>query len=1084
MDARITEVVERQLGSALDAPALAGDHLVVVADTSDFDDLGSLQVEAEVVAYISTDPDTGIIQLAAPLGLGHPQDAPVVCYPAAVERLAVLVGSADSDDEGGMLARVPHALYDRLPVGVRTEAQGETVQADYSLDDLLITDVTGQAPLVDGSYIDPATLPAAPPPATSDGIPPASSPAVTLVPGLGTIHALWPGIANHDPVTYQVHLSRLAGFTPDSTTLVAQIDGTGLTIRTDPTAGNAPLDSSRQPDGTPTTIYYIRVIATDVDGAGPAGPQSSSTPAQVTGPDIAAGTVTADNIAANTITADLLASTIVMASQMIVTPSTTGQRVEISPAGIRLIAADGTVLVDLPTDPSRDPSFSGDVVTGGLTVTGGARIQGATNVMEKGSALSLQAQLTAPGGGPDVSLQYDMLTTGVYAAVGQPYCMDFDPAGRLVGGGTGPTYLFACNGPGGSPMFQVVEYDPAAGAISRQWTTSVSAALDYTPAGISRVGSYIVFAYWNFDTGSTYIRIYNQATGAIYSGPTAITTGMFVNANVPVHMGTDGTYLLFVAWSGTTAGTSPPKVTRYSMPGGAPTFVDTFNLTGSRFTYQAPWAGTTGANRLITGITGRDGSNYCMASYRILSDGVTYITTYELFSQATHAKLTTPGFDWSPDCMDTTSSNLAAVWKGGVTYETGASAGYRGLDSNNGHVIKYSGWVWDPGDGATNSWWAGYTLFQSAGPYETKITGRTTIRLDGANPASGVGGVADVAMRGKLRVITAPVPSDANGVRVYDLRSAAAPAVTSLRQQTPLVTTAPPGSPVTLYLGAWDSTGPVYVDANTFPAGTSVITADPGAALTATWRLGGDGTLLLSRMTVAQRPAAPARGELHWNETAGNPEAWDGSGYMPVMPVSSERQVYAALRDLGAGVGVPIAYNMDPAFGVTTIGLTNNRLCMFAVMVPRTATCTGLFYFLDTGGSGLAASNTYCGLGLWQFNAAGDAVFLRDSGLTDGTLFSPGSVGMVSRAWAQGTIVLTPDVVYLAGFCQMQVAGSNATLRGVGAAQVNGLLVSGQPFFRSGGVAGIATGTRAFVMKTWTEPNLVQFTNVPFIGLY
>ena len=119
------------------------------------------------------------------------------------------------------------------------------------------------------------TVPAAP--GVSDGLPPASSPTPIVVGGIGVLFARWDPVPNATPVTYEVHLSDTAGFTPDASTVAGQIDGTLLALH-------------NLPDGTPFTYgttYYVRVVASDFDGPAPPSAEASGVPIQVTAPDIA-----------------------------------------------------------------------------------------------------------------------------------------------------------------------------------------------------------------------------------------------------------------------------------------------------------------------------------------------------------------------------------------------------------------------------------------------------------------------------------------------------------------------------------------------------------------------------------------------------------------------------------------------------------------------------------------------------------------------------------------------------------------------------------------------------------------------------
>lgn len=131
----------------------------------------------------------------------------------------------------------------------------------------------------------------------SDGVAPTAQPVVATVSGMGYIFVSWDAISNPDPVTYEIHMSKTSGFTPDATTLVVKSANTGEVITTD--AANAKLAYG--------TTYYFKVIPTDADGAGPVSSEVSGTPSQVTQNDIVsvnAGSITTGTLSSAIITLD------------------------------------------------------------------------------------------------------------------------------------------------------------------------------------------------------------------------------------------------------------------------------------------------------------------------------------------------------------------------------------------------------------------------------------------------------------------------------------------------------------------------------------------------------------------------------------------------------------------------------------------------------------------------------------------------------------------------------------------------------------------------------------------------------------
>lgn len=142
------------------------------------------------------------------------------------------------------------------------------------------TTLTGQ-PLTSGTY--PVTP-------LSDGVVPASSPAATVTPKIGSLFVSWTPVANADLVTYEVHISTTNGFTPNAGTKAGETMGTFVTLEN--TAGGTPLAYG--------TTYYVKLIAKDKDGANTTpGTQASGAPLKVAATD---SNITAADVGAPTVT--------------------------------------------------------------------------------------------------------------------------------------------------------------------------------------------------------------------------------------------------------------------------------------------------------------------------------------------------------------------------------------------------------------------------------------------------------------------------------------------------------------------------------------------------------------------------------------------------------------------------------------------------------------------------------------------------------------------------------------------------------------------------------------------------------------
>lgn len=354
---RVESVWFEYYGQTVEVDAPEGTQVVTIGFTADFDEDGGqlLHVESGVIYdYDSADPESETITLTSPLpvGVSWVVGDMLRVYPLADDMKAnVRLDDAEDDDEP-IEARVSHSVRAMLPEGVREPGLGESVRLEQLGYEWVVQDVVGVSPILDGTLLDPETVPPA-----RDGVAPESSPTPTIQGGIGSLFVRWTGTANNDPVTYEVHLSISPGFTPDALSLAAETNGTMAVLR-------------KLPDGTDLAYgatYYVQIIAKDLDGAAAPSVEASGQMVQVNTPDIAVGAITANEILANTITAEEL-GTIELTSSKIFAPTS-------NPSEWHLEIGDPTKPIVWRKDTQEGFSLSHDPETGTSNVFVSGRFQ-------------------------------------------------------------------------------------------------------------------------------------------------------------------------------------------------------------------------------------------------------------------------------------------------------------------------------------------------------------------------------------------------------------------------------------------------------------------------------------------------------------------------------------------------------------------------------------------------------------------------------------------------------------------------------------------------------------------------------------
>lgn len=351
----VQHVEEAAAGSELAVDVSGtGATTITVEDPTDFQpEGGELLIGGVEKGYATVNEETGVITLDAAIGTVYLTGEPVYALPLSTERFAHVLVEGDAET---LQARVPHGLYERVPVGARDGNVDELELVELVRDssgELFVADVLEREPVIDGTYIDPATLPTPP---LTDGNPPTVSPTPTVVGLIGELFVTWVAVANNDLVAYEVHVSTSSGFVPGAGTYAGETVGTRFSI--------GALPGTTTPPAAGTT-YFVKLIAKDDDGAAAAGGEGSGTPALVNSPDIAANAVIAAKILAGEIKATHFEAMMILVTTLMA-GAEGGPRVEFG-----VTEHDGENMLGLHAfRNASDLSFMLDGITGDVYIKG------------------------------------------------------------------------------------------------------------------------------------------------------------------------------------------------------------------------------------------------------------------------------------------------------------------------------------------------------------------------------------------------------------------------------------------------------------------------------------------------------------------------------------------------------------------------------------------------------------------------------------------------------------------------------------------------------------------------------------------
>jgi hypothetical protein len=252
----LTEVTLRGVGSETSVAHLTGDIHLYVYDSTDFsDDGGQLRITVDVaenyvLTYLTKDDDLNMVTLSAGVPVDVDPDTLVMLEPQAPEKWASV--QLDEDDEP-ILARIPYSMASSVDEGIRDPTEYEGVEVQLKGLEYIVTDFYGKEDYLDGSALDPTTIP------VSGSSPISTAPVLAALAGLDSVFLTWgfvaPDTTYSGPVYYEVHASTVAGFTPDSTTLYS--------IGLGPTTRVAQMPNGTKLSTTNPTRFKIRAFTSN-----------------------------------------------------------------------------------------------------------------------------------------------------------------------------------------------------------------------------------------------------------------------------------------------------------------------------------------------------------------------------------------------------------------------------------------------------------------------------------------------------------------------------------------------------------------------------------------------------------------------------------------------------------------------------------------------------------------------------------------------------------------------------------------------------------------------------------------------------
>ncbi len=852
----------------------------------------------------------------------------------------------------------------------------------------------------------------------TDGYAPGSSPTPVLIGGTNLLVATWAPVTLNsaggtqvDTVYYEVHISVTSGFTPSSSTIYAQIAGTGIFIKNMP-------DGSKLTYDTP---YYVRLIAKDADGAAAAGTQSSSVDmVQING---------ASDIQVNTITDTLLQSQLVLSTTILAgTPG--AARIELSSSGLLVYDASNNLQTILPSNGSTS-IFRGNVETGSLQVDGGMTVSGATNVMDKGSQLTLLDRVADPSGAP--TLNWNIQKTALSGGANLP-----DPYPIFEINGTSG-YWQIVNEAAGAGVYLYM-YDTTATFVAKLLLNANSGTSWQQIFDITLLGGVLYILYedgsGNFKLG----KVTNPTNSSTWAFSSIGSISTSITTSTGMGLTNDGTNLIVMNYHGLTTG-AVIRATAYST---AAAFVSTTDLTGGSATQTSSGA------RNIGGAC-YDGTNWYVNIYDFTGGSGISVTHVEKYVASTHAYVSNSGASWA------IKRQLGLAWNSTTT---------RLVMNDGSYVYTPTNWTWTHSSGdkffVQYSWYDG-THESKSSPYQT---------ADLSTPTNGI----YPQQYGRINVTVPTFPSGVTAVRTYMLQgSGSAPAAGSATSWLQTVATYADSNSSTsyhiiLYLGS----GSHDLSASTFAGATSTLLATAtGLSGGAPWKLGGDGEMRLPNQTTAARYGSPEAGDLAFNVTTLFPEVYDGSNWS-IQGEREEMEIANALVTLGATDTYPICSPFDPVNATAQAsgsgGFATGLILGIAQMVRTTRTATGILIWNGAAGT----AGTFNGAALYHLNAAGDWVFDIDSGSSTQASIITGT-GQIKIPFTT-TFTLIPGRVYIAAVIRA-FTGSPTFLGAGGAAAALGGSTGGPLRCASAAKTGRQNSTIAVA-------NLTVRTILPYQAIY